>query len=549
MPSITIDGQTVEFDEGQTIMDAARNLGLEIPQICFMNGQPPSATCLVCLVRLEGAPRMVPSCATEAVAGWVVESETPEVHAARKTTVELLMSEHTGDCLAPCTTGCPATMNIPKMIRQIEQNDLRGAALTVLEHLALPLTLSYVCKAPCESACRRRKADQPLGIQLLYRRCCEDLLFSEGFIPSLGPLRKERVAVVGAGAAGLSAAHYLARCGFGVTVIEAHDQPGGKLRSETTEESLPRRVLNGEINVIRRMGAQIQTGVRIGTDVSLDELRAEHDAVFIATGGNLEGLEDLPVKAGRLVVNRGTLETPIEGVFAGGTLLRPGGHMSVRSAGDGRAVTESIKQYLEGVPVRGFPRPYSSHLGKLLENEIERFVACAPSQDERVDPAAGFDDGYTPDEAHEEARRCMHCDCRKSGSCQLQDAADIVGANPKLHRGIRPTFIQYESHPRLVFEPGKCIKAGHCIRIAAEANEELGFAFIGRGYNVKVGVPFEMPLTDAIKDVVGEVIAACPTGALAYRDDVLARFNFLDQNGKSITSTSNAPQGEQTRCD
>ena len=121
MIKLTIDNQSVEVAEnGATILDAARKLGIEIPTMCWVKEFAPSTSfCMVCIVRINGSQSLVPSCATKAVEGMQVESNTEVINAARRTAVELLLSDHAGDCMGPCQIGCPAEMEIPLMIRQI----------------------------------------------------------------------------------------------------------------------------------------------------------------------------------------------------------------------------------------------------------------------------------------------------------------------------------------------------------------------------------------------------------------------------------------------
>ena len=119
MPSVTIDDRVVDVPEGATVLDAARQLGIDIPTLCFLGGHPPQTSCMVCLVKVDGARRLVPACATKARDGMRIESETDEIRTARRTALELLLSDHLGDCIAPCQAVCPAHMSIPQMIRQI----------------------------------------------------------------------------------------------------------------------------------------------------------------------------------------------------------------------------------------------------------------------------------------------------------------------------------------------------------------------------------------------------------------------------------------------
>jgi ferredoxin len=138
MPKLTIDHREVEVPSGATILDAARQLGLEIPALCARPGYEAQVSCMACVVRIEGRAQLIPSCATRAEDGMRVESETAEIHAARRATLEMLLSDHVGDCEAPCRATCPAHMNIPRMLREIKAGQWHEALITVKQHIALP---------------------------------------------------------------------------------------------------------------------------------------------------------------------------------------------------------------------------------------------------------------------------------------------------------------------------------------------------------------------------------------------------------------------------
>src|SRR5262249_34710319 len=120
-----------------------------------------------CLVKVNG--KLVPSCGLKAEAGMQVESETAEVHEARRTALELLFSDHVGDCLSPCHRLCPLRMNIPVMIRHIQTGDLEAALTTVRDALPLPGVLGRLCHHPCEQGCRRGSWDESAGIKDMER--------------------------------------------------------------------------------------------------------------------------------------------------------------------------------------------------------------------------------------------------------------------------------------------------------------------------------------------------------------------------------------------
>lgn len=518
MPSLTIDNRPVEVPHGTTILEAARKLGIEIPTLCHQDGLEPPTSCFVCVVKLKGRPGFVPSCATVATDGMEVESECEEVRDARRTALELLLSDHVGDCVGPCHAVCPARMNIPLMIRQVAAGHFREAVATVKKHIPLPAVLGRICPAPCEKGCRRGQHDAPVSICLLKRFVGDsDLAASEPYSPPRKPSTGKRVAIVGAGPAGLSAAWYLLQDGHAVTLFDAHAEPGGMLRHAVPEERLPRGILDAEIALITRLGAEMRLGKRVE---NVAELRGAFDAILVAVGelrpGDAARL-GLPASKSGVEADRETLATPVAGVFAAGGAIRPQ-KMAVRSVADGRIAAGSIDRFLSGSAHLGrcTPETFSVHIGKLKEGEMAAFLEEA-SKEPRVEPSGGLQAGFTEAEARREALRCLHCDCRKPASCKLRRWAAVLGASPARFKGERRAFLQHRQHDLILYEPGKCIRCGLCIQLTARAKEELGLTFIGRGFDVMVAVPFGRPIAEGLRKVAAECAAACPTGALALR--------------------------------
>ena len=519
MPRLSIDNREVEVPNGTTILDAAVKLGIDIPTMCFMKEYQPSTSCMVCVVKVDGRDVLLPACGTIARDGMRVESDCEEVHQARKTALELLLSDHVGDCIGPCHMICPAQMNIPLMIRQIAAGKLRDAIETVKKDIALPAVLGRICPKPCERGCRRAVIDEAVSICLLKRYVADvDLESAKPYSPACKPVQDKRVAIVGAGPAGLAAAYYLKRAGFGSTVFDDHQQPGGMLRYGVPEGELPRDVLNKEIAQIEKLGLTFEGKKRIDNAASLEKLRKDFDAVFIAFGaldaGVVEGM-GLMTSSNGVAIDGKTYQTNLPGVFAGGDAVRKR-RLTVRAVADGKEAAESISQYLSGGAATGPDRPFNTRIGKIEEDEKEQFAACA-SNAPRV-TVSQKDGGFTDEQAREEAARCLHCDCRKADSCKLRQYAHEYGARPARYKSERRLFVQQAQHPKIVYESGKCIDCGLCVQIAAKAGEELGLTFIGRGFDVRVAVPFDRSIADGLKQSAAKCVAACPTGALAFTE-------------------------------
>lgn len=516
MPRLTIDGHPIEVPPQATVLAAARQLGIDIPALCFREGCQPATSCLACVVRVRGRNGLVPSCATLAEEGMEVQSETPEVHQARRTALELLLSDHVGDCLAPCQLACPAHLDIPRMLRQIAGGRLSEAIVTIKQAIALPAVLARICPRPCEKACRRSAADGPVSICQLKRVVAEwDLAAESPYLPDCKPPSGKRVAIVGAGPTGLSAAWQLRCLGHAVTILEEGPEPGGQLR-QTSPRQLPRDLLTAEIGLVLRLGAVLEPNTGVGRELSLQELCRRFDAVLLACGTvpkqQVERWGLKPTAQG-ILVDRSTFQSSLPGVFAAGSAIRGKG-LAVRSVADGREVAEAVDQYLAGGPVRPRQKPFSTRIGKLRPEELARLVCQAspapPRQPEGPSP-------FSLPEAIQQAERCLHCDCRARSSCKLRRYAAAYGAEPARFRGQRRPLEQLTQPSGLIYEPGKCIDCGLCVQIAAAAREPLGLTFVGRGFDVRIGVPFDRPLEEALGKVAAECVAACPTAALAWK--------------------------------
>lgn len=522
MPRITIDGSPVEVAPGQTVLAAARTLGLDIPTLCYLEKCGPMNSCLVCVVKVtvHGRSRVVPSCGTRAEEGMAVESETTEVRELRRTALELLLSDHVGDCLSPCHRICPLDLNIPRMIRQIEQGLQSEAIATVRQALALPGVLGRLCHAPCENGCRRGGCGGSAAIRELERHVADtDRESGTGWLPARKSPTGKRVAIVGAGPAGLAAAYHLLRQGHGCVLVDRHPQAGGSLRSHPDAGQLPSETLDFDLAQLAKLGATFRLGVDVASAAQLAELEREFDAVLLALGALAKGeLEPLGVAAGPngIQTHSNTYQTDSPKVFAAGSAVRPAKQV-LRAMADGQAAAECIHQSLAGLPVRSSGKEFSSVMGRLEDLELKRFLELA-SPAPPTKPALGVLAGFSPTEAKCEAGRCLHCDCRAAGSCALQHYAELYGANPNRFSRQRRLFVQ-ELHPAdVIFEPGKCILCGICVHLAKQAAEPLGLTFVGRGFDVQVAPPFDRPFDEGLQKVAAECVAACPTGAIVFRE-------------------------------
>jgi len=718
MPRLTIDGRPVEVEAGATILDAARQLGIRIPTMCHVEGANSpfdvegadasfrSTSCFLCVVQVDGKPNLVPACSAPAGDGMEVTTDSPDIRDARRTALELLLSDHVGDCLAPCTLGCPAGLDIPGFLAAVGAGRFRDAIATIKARIPFAGVLGRICPRFCERTCRRADVDEPIAVRALHRFAADqDLAAATRYVPGRRPSTDKRVAIVGAGPAGLSAAFYLLQQGHACTILDALDKPGGRFRYGVPAFRLPPDVLDAEIETVSALGAEFHMGVQLGSEkvsgtfcrngpkgashkryltpfprvppahtlVALADLRNEFDAVLLAIGAHVPtGLDcdggDLAMSGlalqekvsgtfcrngpegashkryltpfpGRVVVvgdghiaidvartvvrlgaeevvlawpgrraaarilsgriaeaeaegiefrfetrpirlerageeafrltlagpegartveaaavvaatksavdrqlieasglslgrtgieaDRRTLATNLEGVFAAGEAVSGPG-FGVRAVSAGRRAALAIDQFLRGEPVTGEVRAVNVRMGRLSDRERERLLGGIEEEArvtvERIalqcHPTT-FDEIEAPlatDAARAEAERCLQCACDKVATCLLRRHATEYGADPHAFDGARREFVRETTHPDVVFEPGKCIQCGRCVRIAEAARETFGLTFIGRGFKVRTAVPFDEPVAAGLREVARQCAEACPTGALALRN-------------------------------
>lgn len=282
---VTIDGIECIAEKGQTILQIARENGIEIPTLCYIDEVKAYGACGLCVVEAENTPKLLRACASVAADGMVIKTDTPRVRQSRKIALELLLSDHTGDCKGPCSLNCPAGTDCQGYVKLIAEGKFKEAVELVKERVPLPASIGRVCPHPCEKACRRHLVEEPISIAFLKSFAADkDLKSGNKYMPEIAEPSGKTVGIIGGGPGGLTAAYFLAVKGHKVTVYDAMPKMGGMLRYGIPQYRLPKEVLDEEINSIEELGVEMKNGIKVGKEITFDEIREKHDAVIVAIG-------------------------------------------------------------------------------------------------------------------------------------------------------------------------------------------------------------------------------------------------------------------------
>ncbi|MGS0973012.1 MAG: FAD-dependent oxidoreductase [Candidatus Izemoplasmataceae bacterium] len=259
---------------------------------------------------------------------WSLEQFNPDFRINRQESLD--------SGTVPCKTDCPAHISIPAYIKLASQGRYKEALELIKKDNPFPAVCGRVCPALCESACTRAALDEAVSIDAVKKFIAElDLNASERYIPEIKhDFQDKHIAVVGAGPAGLSCAYYLAVEGYKVTVFEKEHKLGGMLNLGIPSFRLEKDVINAEIDVLRELGVNFETGVEIGKDITIPELRkGGYKAFFIAIGAQggrnlqIDGEDSINVKTGVAFLRNVALKT--EQRLSGNTIVIGGGNVAI----------------------------------------------------------------------------------------------------------------------------------------------------------------------------------------------------------------------------
>lgn len=672
--NINIDGVEISAYRGMTILQAAQENNIEIPNLCNHNKLHMYGSCGLCVVEVESFPKPVRACATEISEGMVIKTTSKKIQESRRTSLELMFSNHGGDCKAPCSQGCPGNVDVQGYVGLIANGEYEEALKLIKENLPLPASIGRVCPHPCQTACNRKIFEDSISIAWLkYFVADIDLAKEKPYSPEISADTGKKVAIIGGGPSGLSAAYYLRQKGHEVTVYEGMPEFGGMLKYGIPLYRLPKETLKAEVDVIKNMGVNLVPNVRVGTDVQFAHIRKNHDAVYVAIGawrsselgcpgseldgvfGGIEFLnkfavnepiktgkriavigggntamdacrtsirlgaekvyaiyrrtkEDMPAvdieileaeeegiefkfllnpveilddgsgkvkqiklqkmmvagesngrrnvvpvegefeylevdsvivsigqalagkgfeeieknRRGNLAVDLTTLETNLEGVFAGGDAADDGATIAIDAINDGKNAAKVIDSYLQGriLPIK---KPKYSKRENLTTAHFPKFETQSRTHMGHEAPEIrmhNFEEvlhGFTETEALTEASRCLECGCQDYFECKLIKLGMDYDANPQSFPSEKPSYEIVQENEFITRDSNKCILCGMCIRTCEEVMDVGILGFDQRGYNTCAKPAFTktMKETDCIS--CGQCIHVCPTGALSEK--------------------------------
>ena len=311
----------------------------------------------------------------------------------------------------PCVTGCPVNVHIPEFIAKIKEGDFEGAYQVIQRSSSLPAVCGRVCpqETQCESKCVRGIKGEPVGIGRLERFVADWHNAHSEEIPSVAESNGHKVAVVGAGPAGLTCAGDLAKKGYSVTVFEALHAAGGVLVYGIPEFRLPKSIVQKEVDHLIAMGVEIKTNMVIGKTLTVDELREMgYEAIFIASGAGLPNFMGIPgeslkgVYSANEFLTRSNLmkayrENPVTPIMKGGRVaVVGGGNVAMDAARTAlRLGAEKVyivyRRSLEELPARREEVEHAMEEGiefMLLHNPVE--ILGHENPEDKRDPKNGF---------------------------------------------------------------------------------------------------------------------------------------------------------------
>jgi len=307
------------------------------------------------------------------------------------------------DCPPACVATCPIHMDAKSFVAEMQSGNFAGAMEIYSKTIPFPGIIGRVCEHPCQAACKRGQVGEPVSLAALEKFCVQ---MHPGYRAriSMRPKKGQRVAVVGGGLSGLTAAFDLSVKGYDVVLFDSKARLGGSL-CDFAEGVLPQAVIGADTDVLKELGVELKLGAIVGEKFFSTVLLRDYEAIYLGLGknpGEMLGLE--MDRAGQMRIDPVTYSTSRTGVFAAGSMFNGRGYAPMASVAGGRRAAISIDRYLQGVSLtamRDNEGPFETRLYTNLE-DAELLPAVVPA-----DPLKG----YTREEAIREAQRCLQCQC------------------------------------------------------------------------------------------------------------------------------------------
>lgn len=284
---VTVNGREVEVYDNLTILQSLLQENIHIPHLCYdIRLERSNGNCGLCVVELgANGERDVKACQTPIKEGMIICTNSQKLENYRRVRLEQLLSDHNADCVAPCVMTCPANVDIQNYLRHVGNGNFKAAIQVIKDSNPFPSVCGRVCPHPCEGQCRRNLVDAPVAINYVKRFAADwDMSQDQPWMPEKKPVTGKKIAIVGSGPSGLSAAYYSVINGHDVTVFERQPQAGGMMRYGIPEYRLPKATLDKEIDIMKKLGVKIMTGKALGRNISLEDLNRDFDAVYLAIG-------------------------------------------------------------------------------------------------------------------------------------------------------------------------------------------------------------------------------------------------------------------------
>jgi dihydroorotate dehydrogenase (fumarate) len=331
---------------------------------------------------------------------------TKQIDRRRKAIAHINYEEN----VAPCVSACPAHVPAEAYVRLIAQGKFAEAANVIRSKNPFQSICGYICYHQCESECTRKLIDQPIAIRALKRFALEWADPIMGNDVPVNPSTDYKIAIIGSGPAGLTAAHDLIKMGHSVTIFEAESEIGGKIRGAISENKYPHTMLDREIEYIKNLGVKIEINSALGKDFTLKSLQEMgFGAILLAIGSKPElvNKELKMTDQGIIAVDEMTGMTSIDGIFSAGDAIHATKHSLIQAVADGKRSAFYIDQYLKNEPFTPIPDLIPVNKRGVLVRSIDE----AESPRVEIRKIDGIEQTLTEEEAIKEASRCLACGC------------------------------------------------------------------------------------------------------------------------------------------